>query len=100
MTPPRLPHIGAPFSRVRRDPRRDWFILLAVGLAALVAIVGWHAWAFKTVVSGGTLGGPAPSAAPTSASALDTIGSVLAGRAAEDAAYTEGAYRFADPSRE
>lgn len=82
------------------NPERDWDILLVGSIVLFVLIVGWHVWAFSTVVSDGTLGNAGQSAPPPQhASVLDTIPAFLTQRAAEDANYINGTYRFADPSQ-
>jgi len=86
---------GAPF-----NPERDWALLLGSAGVALVFIVAWNVWAFRTVVGGGTLDAP-PQTSPTPASqtSLEAIPALLAGRATEDTKYINGIYRFADPSQ-
>jgi hypothetical protein len=97
-----MPHFSRYFSFVTRphyDPARDWVLLLAASALALSIIVGWNVWAFKTVTGGGTLGAhPVLTASSTAGSVLDTLPSALSDRAAEDANYVNGIYRFADPS--
>ena len=84
----------------RANPARDWAMLLCATALALVLLLAWNIWAFKTVVSGGTLGEARPPAvAPPAANALDEISGLLSARAAEDAKYIDGTYRFTDPSQ-
>ena len=87
-------------SSQRRDPAHDWAVLLTLASVALVGIVAWNAWAFSTVTSGGTIGSPVPLG-PTvfDRSSIDTITTIFAKRAAEEAAYATSTYRFADPSQ-
>lgn len=86
-------------ARAHPNPQRDWTLLLSVATLALALIVGWNIWAFKTVVGGGTLGAP-PRAGQAGATqvSIDMIPALLGERASEDARYTDGTYRFADPS--
>ena len=82
------------------NPERDWNILLIGTIVLLALIVGWHVWAFGTVVTGGTLGNAGHGASPAAkTSVLDTIPAYLEQRRAEDANYVNGTYRFADPSQ-
>lgn len=84
---------------MRLDPERDWTLLLVCATLSLLVIVGWNVWAFRTVVGGGTLGASQrPATFATTTSALDTLPGLLSARAAEDAKYIDGAYRFSDPS--
>lgn len=84
----------------RRDPARDWLALLAVSLIALAGIVVWHVWAFDTVARGGAIGAPAKVTTPASSRIpLDAIRTTFENRAVEEAKYTSGAYRYADPSQ-
>lgn len=85
----------------REDPARDWLALITVSLIALASIIVWHVWAFDTVARGGAIGGaPAKTASSTSARAsLDAIRAIFESRAAEEAKYATGVYRYADPSQ-
>lgn len=86
---------GVPF-----NPERDWTLLLSCAGIALLLIVAWNVWAFRTVVGGGTLGAvPQAPPVPTSQTSLEAIPALLADRAAEDAKYVNGTYRFVDPSQ-
>lgn len=86
---------------VREDPARDWLALITVSLIALAGIIVWHVWAFDTIAGGGAIGGvPAKTTSSTSARAsLDAIRAIFESRAAEEAKYATGAYRYADPSQ-
>lgn len=87
-------HTGAP-----ADPVRDWLVLLSLSTVALVSIIVWNAWAFDTIANGGTIGISTESApVGFNQSSLDTIRGVFANRAAEEARYATGIYRFTDPS--
>lgn len=82
------------------DPVRDWLVLLTVATIALAGIIVWNVWAFDTVAAGGTIGSPAPEApAVLNNSSLDTIRTIFENRAAEEAKYRTGTYRYADPSQ-
>lgn len=84
----------------REDPARDWLALVTVSLIALAGIIVWHVWAFDTVARGGAIGTPAKVASSTSKRAsLDAIRAIFESRAAEEAKYASGVYRYADPSQ-
>jgi hypothetical protein len=86
----------------RADPARDWLALLALSAIALAGIVVWNVWAFETVAGGGAIGvPPAKTASPAvpDRAALDAVRTLFEGRAAEKAKYSNGAYRYADPSQ-
>jgi len=84
----------------REDPSRDWLVLLTFSLIALAGIIVWNIWAFDTVAGGGAIGTPAKVALSTSKRAsLDAIRAIFESRAAEQAKYSSGAYRYADPSQ-
>jgi len=84
----------------RPNPARDWLVLLILSALALALIAIWNLWAFETVVNGGTLGNAATSTPPVfSQTSLDTIQNLFTSRAEEDAKYTNGIYRFSDPSQ-
>ncbi len=83
-----------------QDPVRDWLILITFSTIALAGIIVWNVWAFDTVASGGVIGAPATEAPPIfSRSSLDTIRTIFASRAEEEAKYVNGIYRFVDPSQ-
>jgi hypothetical protein len=84
----------------RLHPERDWLLLITVSIVLSAGILVWNIWAFDTVVQGGTIGGTATSSPPVfSQSSLNTIHSVFAARAAENAKYVTGVYTFTDPSQ-
>ena len=92
------------FSRFRSathfDPMRDWLVLFTLFILAFVSIVVWNAWAFDTVAQGGVIGTSVTSTSPAfNRSSLDAIHTVFAKRAAEEAKYATGVYRYADPSQ-
>lgn len=81
------------------DPVRDWLVILTLAIFALIGIIVWNVWAFDTVANGGTLG--TPTTVPSilfNQSSLDTIRTIFDTRAAEEARYVNGTYRFTDPS--
>ena len=86
--------------RMRKDPARDWMTLLTLALFAFVALVVWNVWAFDTVARGGVIGAPATTTpAVFNRSSVDAIRGIFDARAAEEAKYVTGVYRFADPSQ-
>jgi len=96
--------IGIFFRRLRSgaslDPVRDWLMMLTLAAIALIGIIVWNVWAFDTVASGGTIGVPPAATTVTfSPASLDAIRALFANRAAEEAKYETGAYKFADPSQ-
>lgn len=99
-----LSHIGSFLQRIRdsvhQDPVRDWLALISISAILLAGIIVWNVWAFDTVAKGGTIGAP-PAAAPTvfNKESLDAIHAIFAERAAEEAKYAAGVYRYADPSQ-
>jgi hypothetical protein len=83
-----------------RDPSRDWLILLSLAFIILMSLIAWNVWAFDTIASGGVIGPKATSTpAAFNRSSIDTIRTIFEKRAAEEAKYVTGAYRFADPSQ-
>lgn len=87
-------------SGVRGDPVRDWLVLLTLAIFAFIAIVVWNVWAFDTVAQGGAIGAPAVTPHPVfDRASVDTINKVFEKRAAEEAKYVTGVYRYADPSQ-
>lgn len=87
-------------SGVHQDPVRDWLILLTLSIFTFICIVVWNAWAFDTVAQGGAIGKTATSTLPVfNSSSIDTINTVFEKRAAEEAKYVTGVYRFTDPSQ-
>ncbi|MBI4088594.1 hypothetical protein HY415_00680 [Candidatus Kaiserbacteria bacterium] len=84
----------------RQNPTRDWLVLLIFSAIALAGIVAWNVWAFQTVAGGGVIGAPVTGAPQAfNPSSLDTVRAVFESRAAEEAKYRTGAYRYADPSQ-
>lgn len=86
----------------RRDPARDWLALLTLSAIALAGIVVWNVWAFETVAGGGAIGtAPAKTALSImlDRAALDAVRALFESRAAEQAKYSTGVYRYADPSQ-
>lgn len=65
-----------------------------------MSIIIWNVWAFDTVANGGVIGTSATST-PTvfNSSSIDAVRAVFAKRAAEEAKYETGVYRFNDPSQ-
>lgn len=99
-----LHHIGSFLQRARdgvhQDPVRDWLALISVSAILLVGIIVWNVWAFDTVAKGGTIGTPPKGASPVfNKASLDAIHAIFAERAAEEAKYATGAYRYVDPSQ-
>lgn len=91
-------------SRIRSaahpDHVRDWLVLLTLSIFAFLSIIVWNVWAFDTVVNGGIIGANATSTPQTfSRSSIDAIHTTFAKRAAEEAKYETGVYRYADPSQ-
>lgn len=86
----------------RADPARDWLILLVLSVMALAGIIVWNARAFEIVAGGGAIGGAPAETTPSTMlnrASLDAVRAIFADRAAEEAKYTTGTYRYADPSR-
>jgi len=84
----------------RLNPARDWIMALMFSAIIFACVIVWNAWAFDIVASGGVIGTPATSTPPIfSQSSLDAIHVIFANRAAEEAKYETGTYRFADPSQ-
>ena len=82
------------------DPTRDWLALLTFSAIALAGIIVWNVWAFDTVSQGGVIGTTtASSPSVFNSSSLDAIHTIFVNRAAEEAKYRTGVYRYADPSQ-
>lgn len=81
-------------------PSRDWHLLLVATFLLLVAVTGWSLWVFQTIVTGGTVGVTTSlSTKPEQrVNPVDTVRSIYNARAAEEANYSAGAYRYTDPS--
>jgi hypothetical protein len=95
--PKSLPHAKLPRIVDRKQPSRDWLMLLTIALAALAASVGWNAWMFLRITNG-EVGDAAPAAAAPDISSVDQARAVFLERAAEVAHY-QSAYRFVDPNK-
>ena len=86
--------------RTHKDPARDWLTLLTLAAIAFICIVVWNIWAFDTVASGGTIGKTVTNApAAFSPASMNAVRAVFQMRAAEEAKYVTGVYRYADPSQ-
>ena len=84
----------------RRDPARDWLLLLSLWLFAFICLIVWNIWAFDTIANGGTIGANATSSPSAfNRSSIDAIHAVFETRASEETKYRTGTYRFADPSQ-
>lgn len=83
----------------RVDPERDWIVLLILSFITFLLVVVWNVWAFDTVAGGGVIGSSvAGRPAIFSQASLDVIHTIFDNRAAEEAKYVSGVYRYADPS--
>jgi hypothetical protein len=81
------------------DPVRDWLIALTIAIVAFIAITAWNVWAFDVVAGGGTVGTVTSTTTPIfSQSSLDVVRTTFANRAAEEAKYVSGVYKYTDPS--
>lgn len=99
---------NSPFSFLKRfrsntyqDPVRDWLVLIMLSSILFVGIIVWNIWAFDTVANGGVIGatattGPSPV---LNRLMLDDIHDTFERRAAEEAKYENGTYRYTDPSQ-
>ncbi len=99
-----LTPIKAFFSHLRdgahQDPARDWLALITLSSIALAGLIVWNARTFDTVANGGVIGAPMPRTASIfDQAALNTVHTIFANRAAEEAKYRTGTYRFTDPSQ-
>ena len=82
------------------DPMRDWLALLACATIALTGIVVWNIWAFDTIAQGGVIGSSTASTpAVLDSPSLNAVRAVFEERAAEEAKYRTGVYRYSDPSQ-
>lgn len=85
---------------VRRDPFRDWLILLALAVFSFLCIVVWNVWAFDTVANGGVIGRTATTTPQAfDRTAVNAIRTIFEMRAEEEAKYMTGVYRYSDPSQ-
>lgn len=83
-----------------QDPDRDWIVLLISAAICLAGIVVWNIWVFDTVANGGSIGPVATSSTPVfSRSSLDAVHAIFTDRLNESVKYTDGIYRYADPSQ-
>ncbi|HVM59027.1 MAG TPA: hypothetical protein VMT80_01745 [Candidatus Paceibacterota bacterium] len=83
-----------------RDPASGWFALLTLAGIAFAGLIVWNLWAFDRLAQGKTIGAAAASTTPVfSQATLDQIHEVFEARAAEEAKYRSGEYRYADPSQ-
>ena len=95
---------GSPLERLRhswrRDPARDWFMLLGFAALFFSVILVWNMWLFDTVSRGDVIGSaPAPTPTALGSTSLGTVQAVFASRAAEESKYAGGIYHFTDPSQ-
>ncbi len=83
-----------------QDPVRDWLAMIVLSTTILAAIIVWNAWIFDTISNGSALG-PAATTSPAvfNSSSLEVIHTTFADRAAEEAKYVTGVYRYTDPSQ-
>ena len=80
------------------QPVRDWLLVLAVALIALVASVLFNVGFFLDVVSGENEVQSQAVQETVDTSAVDRVQEVFIERANESARY-QGEYQFVDPSR-
>lgn len=78
-------------------PARDWFIMLAVVLAVLIASGAWNLWLFYQIMSGKSLGGAVHEETQQAKIQVQDVQDVFKNRAAERANY-QNTYTFVDPS--
>jgi hypothetical protein len=84
----------------RQDPARDWILSLIFSAIVLAGIIVWNAWAFDTAYRGGIIGSSVTSFPQVlSNSSLGAIHIIFEKRAAEEAKYGAGTYRFVSPSQ-
>ena len=85
---------------IRRDPVRDWLLLLTFSTIALTCTVVWNTLTFNAVTKGDAIGTAATGTPPIfNKSSLDAIHAIFTSRAAEESNYINGTYHFADPSQ-
>ncbi len=100
-----IPHLTSSLtnrlrSGARQDPARDWIFTLIFFGIVFIAIIVWNAWAFDTVSRGGTIGvAPKNSTPAFDSSSIDAVHTVFEKRAAEEAKFDTGTYRFTDPAQ-
>ena len=87
-------------NNTHQDPVRDWLVLIGLSVAVLAGIIVWNAWIFDRVANGNAIVTSATtSPAIFSSSSLEIIHTTFASRAAEEAKYVTGVYRYTDPSQ-
>lgn len=65
-----------------------------------MCIVIWNVWEFGIVAQGGAIGTSVTTTPPIfNHSSIDAINVIFQKRAAEEAKYTTGVYRYIDPSQ-
>ncbi len=85
---------------MHQDPVRYWLALITFSILAFLCIIVWNVWAFDTVAQGGVIGTTATSTPPAfNHSSIDVINAIFEKRAAEEAKYVTGVYRYTDPSQ-
>lgn len=85
---------------IPQDPVRDWIVLLISAVICFTGIVVWNVWIFDTVANGGNIGTVATSTPPVfSRSSLDAVHAIFTDRFNEYVKYTDGIYRYANPSQ-
>ena len=88
------------YKGIPQDPVRDWIVLLMSMIICLAGIVVWNVWTFDTIASGGSIGPVATSSPPVfSRSSLDAVHAIFTDRLNESVKYTDGIYRYTDPSQ-
>ncbi|HEY0979297.1 MAG TPA: hypothetical protein VGE23_00420 [Candidatus Paceibacterota bacterium] len=81
----------------RIHPTRDWFLLLSLATALIVASVAWNLWLLKSVERGGVIGSE-QAPATFDAAPIESARAVFEARRGEELRYRQE-YRFVDPSR-
>lgn len=81
------------------DPVRDWLASITLSTIVLAGIIVWNVWAFDTIANGGDIGAAVPATpALFNRAPIETIHTIFANRADEEAKYVTGVYSYADPS--
>jgi hypothetical protein len=83
--------------RISIDPRRDWFVVLGIAMAFLLASIAGNLWLFHLAIQDRTIGDGSGSAEAQPLD-LERMRALFAERASERARYIDG-YGFTDPSR-
>lgn len=96
--PKSLPHSPLPRIGNRRQPSRDWLLLLALALLVLVASVGWNVWTFVRITNGEVVGDHTPVVTAPDVSNVERVRKVFLDRTAEQQRYLNE-YRFVDPNK-